>query len=238
MITAKHISNNLKGTIMKPDTDPASLATRIREAVAQGTHVQEAVRHLTLEALSAHHLNLDSIRSIMQAVVQGAHEAIAPQLEHTTNTALAAQVRLKEAVAGLDTALAQFAEASRLALEEAAGRARHFSDKDLARTRADLAALEEIFVETLQNSSKTTKGFIADTLRELGEHAKRTSTAVGEQVKTTLATLSQQMGAATHAQLESGIELARATSDMVRQIAAGMLSGLADRIKPDDKKSS
>lgn len=223
---------------METGTDNTPLATRIREAVAHGTNVQEAVRRLTLEALSAHNLNLDSIRSIMQAVVQGARDGIAPQLEQTTNATLAAQVRLKEAVNGLDAALAQFAEASRLALEEAAGRAQQFSSSDLARTRADLEALEALFVETLQNSSAAAKGFASETLHELGEHARRTSTAVGEQVKTTLASFSQQMSAATHAQLASGVELARATSDMVRQIAAGMLSGLADRIKPGDKKSS
>lgn len=223
---------------METSTDDIPLATRVREAVAHGTNVQEAVRRLTLEALSAHNLNLESIRSIMQAVVQGAREGIEPQLQQTTNAALAAQVRIKEAVAGLDAALAQFAEASRLALEEAAGRAQQFSTADLARTRADLEALEALFVETLRNSAAAAKGFTAETLHELGEHARRTRTAVGEQVKTTLATFSQQMGAVTQAQLASGVELARATSDMVRQIAAGMLSGLAERIKPDGKKET
>lgn len=223
---------------METGTDNTPLATRVREAVAHGANVQEAVRRLTLEALSAHNLNLDSIRGIMQAVVQGAREGIAPQLERTTNAALAAQVRLKEAVSGLDAALAQFAEASKLALEEAAGRAQKFSTADLARTRADLEALEALFIETLQSSATVAKDFAADTLRDLAEHARRTSTAVGGQVKTTLAAFTQQLGAMTHAQIESSTELTRATSDMVRQIAAGMLSGLAERIKPDSKKET
>lgn len=217
---------------METSTDNTPLETRVREAVAHGANVQEAVRRLTLEALSAHSLNLDSIRSIMKAVVQGARDGIEPHVQQTTNAARAAQMRIEEAVAGLDAALAQFAEASKLALEEAASRAQKFSGSDLARTRAELEALETLFVETLQNSATATKGFAADTLRDLAEHAKRTRTAVGEQVKTTLAAFTQQMNAVTHAQLESSVELARATSSMVRQIAAGMLSGLAERIKP------
>lgn len=223
---------------METGTDNTPLATRVREAVAHGANVQEAVRRLTLEALSAHSLNIDSIRGIMKAVVQGARDGIEPQVQQTANAALAAQVRIKEAVSGLDAALAQFAEASGLALEEAAGRAQKFSAGDLARTRADLEALEALFIETLQSSATAAKGFAADTLRDLAEHARRTSTAVGGQVKTTLAVFTRQLDAMTHAQIESGAELARATSDMVRQIAAGMLSGLAERIKPDSKKET
>lgn len=223
---------------MENQTDPTALEARVRQAVAEGHNVQQAVHHLTLEALSAHNLNLDAIRGIMQAVVKGAREGIEPQWQKTTNTALAGQVRIKEAVTGLDAALAQFAEASHLALEEAAGRAQTFSAQDLARSRAELEALEAIFVETLKNAAAATRDFATETLRELGEHAQRTRTAVGEQVKTTLETFSRQMSSATRAQLASSVELARATADILRQTAAGLLGGLAERIQPGEKKSS
>ena len=42
---------------------------------------------------------------------------------------------IRDAVAGLDAALAQLAEASKLALEEAAGRAQKFSNEELTRAR-------------------------------------------------------------------------------------------------------
>lgn len=223
---------------MENQTDPTVLEVHVRQTVAEGHNVQQAVHRLTLEALSAHGLNLEAIRGIMQAVVRGAHEGIEPQWQKTANTALAGQVRIKEAVAGLDAALAQFAEASRLALEEAAGRAQNFSAQDLARTRAELEALEALFIETLHNATRSAKNFTAETLRELGEHAQRTRTAVGEQVEITLATFNRQMNSATQTQFASGVELARATSDILRQAIAGVLGGLAERIQPGEKKSS
>lgn len=223
---------------MENQTDPTALAAHVRQAVAEGRNVQQTVHRLTLEALSAHGLNLEAIRGIMQAVVQGAHEGIEPQWQKTANTVLAGQVRIKEAVAGLDAALAQFAEASRLALEEAASRAQSFSAQDLARTRAELEALEALFVETLRNAARSAEDFTAETLRELGEHAQRTRTAVGEQVKATLETFNRQINSTTQTQLASGVELARATADILRQTIAGVLSGLAERIQPGEKKSS
>ena len=45
---------------------------------------------------------------------------------------------IRDAVAGLDAALAQFAEASKLALEEAAGRAQKFPNEELTRARGEL----------------------------------------------------------------------------------------------------
>jgi hypothetical protein len=141
------------------------------------------------------------------------------------------RARLKQAVAGLDTALAQFAEASKLAIEEAAGRAQTFSSEDLARARTDLESLEAMFLETLQVSASGVKDAAGEIFYDLAAHTHIHGSTVGRQLKETLAVITHQLGAVGQTQVGAGLHLAQATSDLLRQIAAGVLTGLADHVK-------
>lgn len=208
-----------------------ALESKVRQVVAQGTDVQAAVRQLTLDAMNSHTLSLESIGRIMRAVMQGTREGMQEELQKATIQTQAAQARIKEAVAGLDAALAQFAAASKLAVEEAAGRAQKFSSQDLAHMRADLESLEALFLETLKSSAAAARGMASETLADLVSHAQRAGTAVGEQIKSTLETFTRQMTAVSKNQIEAGMQLAQSTSDMMRKITAGVLAGLADRVK-------
>jgi len=215
----------------KKDEQLDTLESSVRQVVAKGTDVQAAVHKLTLDAMSNHTLSLESIGRIMHAVVQGTREGVQEELDKTKAQASVAQARMKEAVSGLDAALTQFAAATKLALEEAAGKAQKFSSQDMAQTRADLESLEALFLETLKTSAAATRGLASDMLSDIVSHARRTGTAVGEQIKTTLETFTQQMTAVSKAQMETGMQLAQTTADMMRKVAVGMLTGMADRVK-------
>lgn len=211
--------------------DISTLEAEIHDAVAQGTNVEEAVRHLTLKAMNAGRLDIDSLRRIISAVMRGAREGAHHKLEHATDQSQTAQAQIASAVAGLDAALANFAEASKLAVEEAASRAKKFSHTELAQARADLESLEDMFLDTLSDTASTAKGLAAETLHDLASHAKRNGTAVGEQLKHTLATLTQQMSSVSQAQLEAGVKLAQSTADFINKAAAGVLASMEDRKK-------
>ncbi|MDP1559676.1 MAG: hypothetical protein Q8K59_02640 [Nitrosomonas sp.] len=214
--------------------DIAALESEIHDAVAHGTNVKEAVRHLTLKAMKADRLDSDSLRRIMTAVMQGAREGADQQLQHAKDQSHTAQTQVTDAIEGLDSALAKFAEASKLAMEEAANRTQKFSDTELVRTRSDLESLETMFMDTLKDTASTAKGLVADTLHDLVHHAQRNGTAVGEQLKETLATLAQQMASVGHTQLEAGVKLTHATAKLIRDVATGIITGIEDR----DKTSS
>ncbi|MFZ3179336.1 MAG: DUF6781 family protein [Methylocystis silviterrae] len=201
--------------------------------------MQENVRRLTLMALGAEPPDVEALRRTMSAVVHGAREAVQQQMQETATQAQVSRTKIAEAVAGLDSALAQFAEASKLAMEEAAGQARKFSDEELVRTRDDLQSLETLFFDTLHGSASGAKGLADEALRDLAEHLKRNGTAVGGQIKDVMETLGRQMTTVGLIPLESGIQLARVSSDVLRKIAAGVLTAAADRVKPDQsaKKS-
>ncbi|MDE2388714.1 MAG: hypothetical protein KGN35_06475 [Betaproteobacteria bacterium] len=211
--------------------DLKSLEAEIREALANGTHVKETVHRLTLKAMNAKNIDPESLRRIITAVLQGVHDGAAQRLQHAADQTQAAKSQVIEAVAGLDAALAGFAQASKLAVEEAASQAKKFSDKELTRTRSDLEGLENLFLDTLHQTATAAQGLLSDVLHDLGRHAKNNGTAVGSQLKETLATFAQQVTSVGHAQLETGATLAHTTADIIGKIASGVLSGINDQSK-------
>jgi phage-related tail protein len=121
-------------------------------------------------------------------------------------------------------------------VEEAAGRAQKVSSEDLLRVCTDLESLDAMFLETLQASASGAKDAAGEILHDLAAHLRTQGSTVGAQVKETLAVFSHQLGAAGRAHAGIGLHLAKATSGLLHQIAAGALTGLADHIKPSHQK--
>jgi len=216
----------------KTSTDNKNLEDEVRKAVEEGYDVQERVRQITLRIIRGRSFDIESLRQTANAVLRGARAGVQKELRQSGEQSRKARDHLKQAVNGLDVALAQFAEAAKLAVEEAAGRAQRYSSEDLARARADLERLEKMFLESLQTAASATKDAAGDILHDFAAHSRLQGSAVGRQMKDTLATIARQLGAAGSAQAGIGLHLARNTSDLLRQIAAGMLTGLADHVRP------
>lgn len=213
-----------------------TLEADVRSAVEQGHDVQEAVRQLTLRKISSRSLDIASLRQIAGSVVRGARAGVQKELNLSSAQTETARIQLKQAISGLDAALAQLAEASKLAIEEAAARAQKFSDEDLTRARADFASLETIFLETLQESVTDAKDAAGEILHSIALHSRTHGSAVGEKIKETLAVITHQLGAAGHANAVAALHLTQATTDLLRHITAGVLTGIADHVRPGQAK--
>ncbi|MCP5245055.1 MAG: hypothetical protein H6937_03455 [Burkholderiales bacterium] len=210
------------------DNDLSKLERDIHDALVNGVNIQETVHNLTLKTINADRLDIDSIRRIVTAVANGVHEGAQQQFLTASNQTQAAKSQITDAVSGLDSALARVAEASKLAVQEASGRAQKFSDKELVRTRSDLESLESLFLDTLQNTASAAKGVISEILQDVTNHAKNNGTIVGAQLKETLGIFAQQAASVSHAQLEAGAHLTQATAGFIHKIATGVLSGIKD----------
>lgn len=211
--------------------DLKNLENEIREAVASGAHVQETVHRLTLKAINAERIDLDSIQRIVNAAMQGIHDGATQRFQNINQQAQTAKSQITDAVSGLDAALASLAQASQLAIEEAASNAKKFSDTELTRTRSDLESLEGLFLDTLHKTATTAQGLLADILHDLSRHAANHGTVVGSQLKETLGTFAQQIASAGKAQVATGASLAHTTADLVSKIASGVLDGINEQGK-------
>lgn len=86
--------------------------------------VSERVRTITLNAFSGNKLDYDALKQVVIAVVKGAQQGAASHVEDEAKL-------LKDAMQGLDDALATAVEATQLALKEAANRTNEFSQQGL-----------------------------------------------------------------------------------------------------------
>lgn len=227
---------NVTGGEASPDTisDTSVLEAKVRNSIAQGNNVREEVRDFTVKALSREDQDQKSLRKVVTAVMKGVSEGAQQKLQQTPAQAQTVLEPIRDAVAGLDAALAQLAEASKLALEEAAGRAQKFSNEELTRARAELESVEGLFLDIVQTSASAAQELVKETLGDLINHAKRNGTAVGSQVKDTLMVFNQQITSVGQNQLEAGIELTHAITNLMREATAGVLAEIAERVKPDD----
>jgi hypothetical protein len=230
------IMQNVTGGDASPGTisDTSGLEAKVRNSIAQGNNVREEVRDFTLKALSTQDQDQKSLRKVVTAVMKGVSEGARQKLQQTPVQTQTVLEPIRDAVAGLDAALAQLAEASKLALEEAAGRAQKFSNEELTRARAELESVEGLFLDIVQASASAAQELVKETLGDLINHAKRNGTAVGSQVKDTLVVFNQQMTSVGQNQLEAGIELTHAITNLMREATAGVLAEIAERVKPDD----
>jgi len=185
--------------------------------------IADKVRAITLQALSGGELDREAIKRVISAVVAGARQG-AGRAEQGAQA-------LKEAMHGLDDALASAAEATQLAIQEAAGRSGEFSKQALKKTADDLAALESLFIETLADAAKSATGFARATLRDFANHARASGTATGGRVKSALAQLTHTLADTMHEQLETGAQALRKEGALLASLAAGMLKGIADRLQ-------
>ena len=226
------IDRMLKEQGRLPSMTPEELEQRVQGALATDpAAIAAQVRAITLDALTRGHLDTDALKRVTMAVVKGAREGAAPLGERGGQA-------IKEAMRGLDEPLAGAAEAAQLAIQEAAGRSSEFSRQGLKRAADELATLQTLFIETLQDAAQSTKGVVQATFTELAEHARTSGSAVGQRTRIALDQLTQAVTAGARDQAKKGTEVVRHEAALLAGLAAGLLQGVAARLEspPDEKK--
>lgn len=204
------------------------------EAAVEGdpASVAERVRTITLGALSHGKLDADALKQVTSAVLKGAQQGIErPDRERTE--------AIREAVRGLDEALATAAQATLLAVNEAVGRGSEYSRQEIRGTLDQIGAMESNFLRTLADAGRGATGLARATLHELAEHARHSGTAVGGRVASAGSDLARAVADLTREQMHSGARTLRNEAGLLAALASGMLRGIADRLHPtgtDDAK--
>ncbi|WP_305907607.1 DUF6781 family protein [Methylomarinum sp. Ch1-1] len=207
------------------DTTTQQVENTVREAVESGEDIYQKVRSITLKALTERELDRDNIADVVQAVGEGIRTGMGAQYE-TSRTAF------QESTQALDDALASTAEATKLAVEEAASRMDEFSRTDLKRTTDDLKGLEELFLETMGNIAKDSQGVMSDVVRDFISHAQTKGTAVGKQAELVLDRIKHVVLSGEHSALSS----ARETTSTLARIGSGFLAGIAESLQSESGK--
>jgi hypothetical protein len=184
--------------------------------------ISKEVRSLTLRALTEGKLDQGAVQKVVRAVVAGATGG--------ADGASDGQLALREALQGLDEALAAAAQATRLTLEEAVGNAGAFSRQTLRRRLDDLSTLESLFIETVSQTASSAAGFTRTTLVDVADHARASGSAVGSAVKEGVTSLGRALTETVSDQVEVTTSVLQKEAALLAGLTSGVLRGIADRL--------
>jgi len=197
----------------------------VRATVKSGADVHQQIKDIILKALTKRQLDIENIKSVTEAVGNGINEGMATHGEHGKEVFL-------QAITALDDALAMAAEASKLAIEEAASRVSEYSEHDLNDAIKDLQDREGVFLDTLGKVAKGSNQVIAGVVSDFIDHTGQSGTAVGKQTLIALEALKDLPRISTEIIVSSTV----ATASTLAQLGSGILLGIAESLKPSHSK--
>lgn len=203
--------------------NPQDIMEPVREAASRDDDLRSKVRQLVTDAILKREADPKAIRSVMQAAVEGLGTGLAQRAGQTGEA-------LKEAVGGLDQAIAKSTYAMRMAIEEAAGQGRQFSEQDLTEALESLRRMEADLMDLLKQTGDKTQGTLKAEFEHLREHLTRNGTDTGVQVRDMLAVLKGKLAIAGAGAIGEAGQTAREARGRLAAVSSGILRGLADVI--------
>lgn len=197
--------------------DLEELKSAVREAVASGRDLQDRVRQLMIASMHSMGVDMSRMQETIRAALEGVEAGISPQDSGAT---------VRQAVAGIEDALVQAAEASSLAIREAAGHATDFARHDLGRAVDDLAALDKLFIDTLAEAAKAGSAVAQAGFADMQRHLQGSGSALGEQLTTHVGTLHALLARRGQEGLQAGAGAAVKTAEQLGRLAATLLKGI------------
>lgn len=210
---------------MRETDQKQDVKNAVRAAVKSGADVHQQVKDITLKALTTGQLDMDNIKNVTETVINGINEGMASHGEHGKEV-------FNQAVTALDDTLAIAAEASTLAIEEAASKVADYSQHDLNGAVKDIQDMEGLFLDTLEKVAKSSSQVVTDIVNDFIAHSRQSGTAVGEQTLIALDALKDLPKISADMIVSSTV----ATTSALAKIGSGILLGIAESLQSTHSK--
>lgn len=207
------------------ETNQQDVKDAVRTAVKSGTDVHQQVKDITLKALTKRQLDMENIKSVTETVINGINEGMSSHGEHGREV-------FNQAATALDEALSIAAEASALAIEEAASKVNEYAEHDFNDAIKDIQDMEGLFLDTFEKVAKSSNQVVADIVNDFIAHSRQSGTAVGEQALIALDSLKNLPKISADIIISS----TAATTSALAKIGSGILLGIAESLQPSHSK--
>jgi len=212
------------------NSSAAHLKSAASESLQHGDNIHEKVRDITLNALTSRRFEPGQIKDVVRAMTEGITLGTAKRGGDTKRA-------LSQAFAGLDEALMKSAEATRLALQELAAKAKDLNDTEVKQVLTNLSRLEDDFLSTVSSAADSAGQKIKTELHDLVTHARRTGTDTGAKVAETLGEFTSRTGSIVLDSAKAGVDTALEISARFTELAGGILAGLTDVLQDKSKRA-
>lgn len=191
------------------------------QSIRQGSNVRATVRKLTLKALQQRELSLDQIRKVLRAITEGVTLGV-------TRREIKVEKTLSDTIAGLDDALLKAVQASNVALRRLTGEGYDFEDSNLKRALDDLEKFEDELLQSIVQATDSAGERIKAPWGRVLESTKRSGTATGTQVASTVRDYAKRAQVAMREQRETGFKTAHLLAQNFATLASGILIGMSE----------
>jgi len=204
------------------------LKDAVKEAVSNSLNTQRQVYQLTVEALKTTRLNADDIGATVQAVFHGAAEG-AEQFSGDLRESLT------DARKGVEEALEIAAEASKQAIEQAAGRATEFTREEMTEALSALEKLETTYLDSLNEVTKSVSENSRKIYLDMVEEAAEKGTEMGNIVTENFDNLQAQVSEISNASVDASMQMAQQASKQFNDLTQQFFDNLTGAFQPRDK---
>jgi hypothetical protein len=198
--------------------DPrATVQAQAEEIVTSGKDIRPRLAKVVAEAACASEQAPEGLVALVRAVTDGAAAGLARAVPKDRDDVL------RQVVDALGDGLSRTALAGQLAIEEAVSSSRHYSQQDLASLRDDLAALRELFAETVARGLKTCTALTKDQVTRAVTHTERVAENFGPAIARVLDVVRQHPLELARAGVKAGVSAGEGAAASLREGLGRML---------------
>ncbi len=195
----------------------------VRASAGDEAALRERIRALVMKALVDHQTDPAAIRDVMRDTLAGVGDGLVERGNQASSA-------LREAVRGMDEAVGRSVYSMQMAMEEAWGMGKRFTDTDMKETADAMKGLEGDLLSTIREASDKTQGWLKGEFADLGMHLARTGTDTGMQVRVVMEKFGSRMGGIAVGSMSESMATAEEARGRLADVASGILRGLADSI--------
>jgi hypothetical protein len=208
-----------------PAIDTDDMLKRVAsESARQGANLRTTVRALTLKALERRELTLEQIRSVLENVTVGVTLGVVDR-EMNVEKALA------DALAGMDDALLNVVEATRVALDRLGSAGQDYEDSYLKQASRDLERYEDALLQSVAKSANSAGEKIGAQWAQVLRKKKLTGTGTGAKAAATARDFAKRAQMALRKQRETGFKAAHLLTQNFATLASGILIGMSEALQ-------
>jgi hypothetical protein len=205
------------------DTDDV-LKRLASESTRQGANLRTTVRALTLKALERRELTLEQIKGVLENVTVGVTLGVVDR-EMNVEKALA------DALAGMDDALLNVVEATRVALDRLGSAGQDYEDSYLKQASRDLERYEDALLQSVAKSADSAGERIGAQWAQVLQKKKLTGTGTGAKAAATARDFAKRAQMALRKQRETGFRTAHLLTQNFATLASGILIGMSEALQ-------
>jgi len=194
------------------------------ESTRQGANLRTTVRALTLKALERRELTLEQIKGVLENVTVGVTLGVVDR-EMNVEKALA------DALAGMDDALLNVVEATRVALDRLGSAGQDYEDSYLKQASRDLERYEDALLQSVAKSADSAGERIGAQWAQVLQKKKLTGTGTGAKAAATARDFAKRAQMALRKQRETGFRTAHLLTQNFATLASGILIGMSEALQ-------